>query len=369
MPEGDVVFEEEPVFDSTLIPRVQMPFDVGVAVLCSQGNSSEPGRTHALPQNRHALDFSNRVLPEVPVVAAASGVVVYVVVGARNNSRDGGGYGSQVRVLHEHGLFTLYAHLEEVFVNVGDRLTAGQRLGTMGQTGLAGDRHLHFSLHLGPFNEDGVPPTLEIPEIATLDGPLSSGAFRCSSKEDPWSGGLYAAESSLELEPEVRSALREMEATTLRRSRLHRYSRASAEVSVVLARQFLEPIVAEAPEDPVAQYGWAVEVEIPLGRLAAARSHLDRAERALDDPAVDEPWIRAWLENQRGAIALGEQEWLRAEAHFARAEALLGVPAVREFARRQRARAGVEGSARPIAVANQQRAELVGAAGPATTFR
>src|SRR5436853_5809425 len=58
------IFEAEPEVDAKLIPSLQMPFPAGVVVLCSQGNASEPGQTHSLPQNLHALDLSNRVLAE-----------------------------------------------------------------------------------------------------------------------------------------------------------------------------------------------------------------------------------------------------------------------------------------------------------------
>jgi hypothetical protein len=337
-----MVFEAEPLVDPARIPRMRMPFEAGVAVLCSQGNASDPGRTHALPQNRHALDFSNRVLPEVTIVAAASGTVAYAVTDVVDEPRGGAGYGNQVRVLHENGLFTLYAHLEQVFVQVGDAVTMGQRLGTMGHTGLAGDRHLHFSLHSGVYAEDGVPPTIEIPEIVTFDAAISSGDFRCSSKADPWSGSIYAPEASPDGEEATRTAIAELEDTVTRRSRLHRYSNANPYVTVGTARRFLQPILAEAPDELVAHYGWAVEVEIPLNRFQAAESHLARAERALDNPAVNEPWIMAWIENQRGAMAFGQAHWEEGEAHFARAAALLHHRTIREFAQRQRARAGVK---------------------------
>jgi hypothetical protein len=61
--------------------RLRMPFPAGVVVLCAQGNGSAPGRTHSLPQNLHALDFSNRAMSVVPIVAAAAGTVVYVRTG------------------------------------------------------------------------------------------------------------------------------------------------------------------------------------------------------------------------------------------------------------------------------------------------
>ncbi len=90
--------------------------------------------------------------------------------------------------------------------------------------------------------------------------------------------------------------------------------------------------------DPVVQYGWAVEVEMPQRHYQAALEHLRIAERAIMNPALNEPWIEAWIENQRGAIALERSQIADAEAHFARAWSLLPISAIREFAERQRQR-------------------------------
>jgi hypothetical protein len=338
VPEAPVVFDEDPVVDPVLVPRMRLPFDPGVAVLCAQGNGSEPGRTHSLPQNRHALDFSNRILPEVMAVAAADGTVVYVVSEVGDEPRAGAGYGNQVRILHEHGLFTLYAHMEQVVVSVGDRVVAGQRLGTLGHTGLAGDRHLHFSLHSGIYSEAGVPSTLEIPKIVTFDSTRSSSEFKCGTRADPWSGEVYAPPVPPEFKEATESAIRELEETVTTRSRLHRYSNATPHVTATASQRFLRPILQQAPTDPVVHYGWAVEVEMPQKHFLAAERHFRIAERAIQNPALNEPWIEAWIENQRGAIAFSESRRAEGEAHFARAESLLHLPAICEFAQRQRQR-------------------------------
>lgn len=72
------------------------------------------------------------------VLAAADGVVR--VAGTHSS------YGNYLRILHENGDETLYAHLQYLFVRVGQRVEAGARLGTVGQTGNATGPHLHFEL-------------------------------------------------------------------------------------------------------------------------------------------------------------------------------------------------------------------------------
>ncbi len=55
--------------------------------------------------------------------------------------------GGTVMVDHGHGVKSLYAHLSEVSVKVGQRLARGDMLGRVGATGRVTGPHLHFSLY------------------------------------------------------------------------------------------------------------------------------------------------------------------------------------------------------------------------------
>jgi len=84
------------------------------------------------------------------VTSAADGVVVAVA----NTSV---GYGNYVIVAHGGGIMTLYGHLLETDVKVGDRVARGQRVGREGSSGLSTGPHLHFELRVNDQVTDPMP--------------------------------------------------------------------------------------------------------------------------------------------------------------------------------------------------------------------
>jgi murein DD-endopeptidase MepM/ murein hydrolase activator NlpD len=55
-------------------------------------------------------------------------------------------YGLAVVIDHGFGLFSVYGHLSEIGVSVGQMVARGDEIGKTGTTGLAGGDHLHFSV-------------------------------------------------------------------------------------------------------------------------------------------------------------------------------------------------------------------------------
>ncbi|MDW7691934.1 M23 family metallopeptidase [Flammeovirgaceae bacterium SG7u.111] len=62
-----------------------------------------------------------------------------------------GGYGYYLMVRHDNGLETLYGHLKEYLVQVGDTVKAGQLIGWGGNTGRSTGPHLHFEVRYKGF--------------------------------------------------------------------------------------------------------------------------------------------------------------------------------------------------------------------------
>lgn len=84
------------------------------------------------------IDMPHRGAP--PVVASDGGTVI--VAGWPDNY----GYGNRVVVDHGNGYQTLYAHLSNIYVSSGQKVSRGQSVGQMGSTGRSTGTHLHFEI-------------------------------------------------------------------------------------------------------------------------------------------------------------------------------------------------------------------------------
>jgi murein DD-endopeptidase MepM/ murein hydrolase activator NlpD len=74
------------------------------------------------------------------IVAAADGIVIAATYG--------NGYGKMVMVDHGGGVSTLYGHCSSFLVGSGQRVKRGQRIASVGATGLATGPHLHFEVRV-----------------------------------------------------------------------------------------------------------------------------------------------------------------------------------------------------------------------------
>ena len=82
------------------------------------------------------------------ICAAASGTVIYVTEPVEGCNTGGSGYGNYCIIDHGDGVTTLYAHARDIYVSVGDYVSAGQQIGEVGSTGTSTGAHLHFEVRV-----------------------------------------------------------------------------------------------------------------------------------------------------------------------------------------------------------------------------
>ena len=149
---------------------------VGSAARAYPYGGTENGRL----QVHHGIDLVNPI--GVSILAAADGTVIYAgddlsqQFGSMNDY-----YGDLVVLQHNflspqgEPVFTLYGHMLAPTVHIGDQVREGDKIGVVGETGIAQGPHLHFEVRIGdPYSFDATRnPTLWLrpyPGYGTLVG-------------------------------------------------------------------------------------------------------------------------------------------------------------------------------------------------------
>lgn len=113
-----------------------------------------------IKDERYATVISN---PGIDIKAVAGALIYAAATGEVAYISWLRGYGSFVIIEHGGGYYSLYAHLDEILVETGQLITAGETLGTVGEPGLKIDSEtfsgpvLHFELRKGKEQLDPLP--------------------------------------------------------------------------------------------------------------------------------------------------------------------------------------------------------------------
>lgn len=96
--------------------------------------------------NHRGLDLVGKGYTLDDVVSYSAGNVLMSVTGYGNGEGEGVNwkYGNFVKILHDDGTICLYAHLERASVSAGQRVSKGQVIGKMGNSGNSFGAHLHW---------------------------------------------------------------------------------------------------------------------------------------------------------------------------------------------------------------------------------
>jgi len=148
---GDDILDEHAV----LLDAINATASTGVFIWPTEGRLSSlfgPRSTNFGSTRHEGIDINAPL--GTPIVAADGGEVVF--------AGWNGAFGLMVKISHDDGIATLYAHCSELLVSVGDIVSQGQTIALMGRTGRASGVHLHFEVIV-----DGVPqdPLRHLPAL------------------------------------------------------------------------------------------------------------------------------------------------------------------------------------------------------------
>jgi murein DD-endopeptidase MepM/ murein hydrolase activator NlpD len=117
------------------IAAERAPFAVPVhdSYRFTSGFGQRWGRMH------NGTDFAAPI--GTPIYAPADGVVTFAGWSS--------GYGRLVKIQHEFGVETRYAHQNRIRVEVGQRVSRGDRIGDIGNSGRSTGPHLHYEIRVG----------------------------------------------------------------------------------------------------------------------------------------------------------------------------------------------------------------------------
>jgi murein DD-endopeptidase MepM/ murein hydrolase activator NlpD len=166
----------------------------------------------------HGIDIPNP--SGTTVLAAADGIVFFAgsdaenVVGPQPNF-----YGNIVIIQHNFAapeggtVFTLYGHLKQVLVQTGQQVTAGEKIGLVGMTGIAIGPHLHFEVRVGnpqDYNATRNPQLWYAPlpgrgaligRVVDMNGNIAMGVRYVVSNTSSVFPGFTYAEPSIAVDP------------------------------------------------------------------------------------------------------------------------------------------------------------------------
>ena len=124
----------------------------GSAATGGVGSSNHKGIDFAAPKGNNIFAAEDGVVIKVSHTCTHNYAKTY-----KTRCSCGGGFGNYVMVSHGNGLVTLYGHCTDIYVGVGDTVSRGETIATVGCTGYSTGNHLHFSVLLNGSYVDPAP--------------------------------------------------------------------------------------------------------------------------------------------------------------------------------------------------------------------
>jgi murein DD-endopeptidase MepM/ murein hydrolase activator NlpD len=94
----------------------------------------------------HPIHNTKRFHSGIDIAAPKNTLIHSIMAGKVLKAGYVNGYGNYIVVLHEKGIKSSYAHLNEISVEKGQKVYKGEIIGKVGKSGSANGYHLHFEI-------------------------------------------------------------------------------------------------------------------------------------------------------------------------------------------------------------------------------
>jgi len=105
--------------------------------------------TSGFGMRRHPVSGGRRMHNGTDMAGARGTTIVATGDGVVTFAGRQSGYGNLVKIRHSQGFETYYAHLYRINVKLGEKVSRGQKIGGMGNTGGSTGVHLHYEIRIG----------------------------------------------------------------------------------------------------------------------------------------------------------------------------------------------------------------------------
>ncbi|MBO7323667.1 MAG: M23 family metallopeptidase [Bacteroidales bacterium] len=131
--------EEKPIFSYTE-QGIKSNIPSGKPTQYTRISSPFGTRIHPITRKKHTHKGVDMAAPRMtPIYATADATVTFAAYN--------GGYGNFVKLNHENGYKTAYAHMHKIAVKNGDKIKKGDLVGYVGTTGSSTGNHLHYEVY------------------------------------------------------------------------------------------------------------------------------------------------------------------------------------------------------------------------------
>lgn len=181
-----------------------LPWPAGDRMFCAKAGVRGPKDSHSTcnAATRFGLDLAAPMGEPPRLVLAPADGVAWPYGGCATSALTFGdgpkevcnqGFGNIVRIQLEGGLYVQVAHLSSILVNAGQRVSRGQPVGFEGNTGAAGPKHIHLSVHRGDAQNEFIADSVPFQALEAKRGNIPYWNLPC----DDWTAAAPTDRSAL----------------------------------------------------------------------------------------------------------------------------------------------------------------------------